>query len=243
MHDLAGLTVARCPECGRGFDPADHTTTLASAIPEWRRSLILKHGVRLAILLLVIVGFKTTAFPRPARLDDWRLWLWFGRPIGVMSLRHGDHTIYAHYWFGDELRREAYRADNHRLAWSIEDRGGHRYRLRALEADISSNALLSAFNSIKGSERFFGVRIGRPERAASVAPFAIEGDEVEVFSMLMRQFAFPITPFRLTESQRHVWTWDRERQRMVAIDVTAENASEFPVDDRDPTRVLIPKPR
>lgn len=243
QQDLGGLLTRRCPECGREFNPADPETTLGAPTPAWRRSLIMKHGVRMALLLAVILGFTTTVFPRPRLWNDWRLWLWFGQPIGVLNVRHGDHEIYAHYWFGEELRREAIRVDNGRLAWCVEDRGANRYRVRALEANIEARALRDAFNSIKGPERFFGVRLGQATRQASGAPFEIEGDEVEVFSRIMREFGYQLTPFRLRPDQRYVWTWDPLAQRMSPVDLTPESAEQFPLDDSNPDRVLIPKPR
>ncbi len=256
--------MVRCTECGQEFNPGDTSTTLDAPIPPWRRSPILKHGVRVAIVLLVIVGFKITAFPRPADWDDWRLWLWFGRPIGVMHMRTSgfstravgwqggpinlppfrlpDHDVYAHVWFGEETLVEAYRVDDQTLAWRVEDLGGNRYRLQALEAGIRSEMLLSAFNSIKGSERFFGVQVGRPERRVSAEPFTVEGDEVAVFSALVREFGFQLTPFRLSESQRYVWTWNPTLRRMIPADLTPETENEYTLDDRDTSRVLIPKP-
>ena len=76
MHDVSGLLMVRCTECGQEFNPGDTSTTLDAPIPPWRRSPILKHGVRVAAVLFIIVGFKFTVFPRPADWDDWRLWLW-----------------------------------------------------------------------------------------------------------------------------------------------------------------------
>ncbi len=271
VQDLSGLTCARCPECGRGFDPADPSTTLPTPVPEWRRSLILKHGVRLATVLLVIVGFYYTAFPRPAdwsawRLlpNDWRLWVWFGRPIGVMHIRTDgtkinadpwlngpldlapflspDHDVYAYVWFGNETRREAYRADIGTLAWRIEDLGANRYRMRVLEPGIRLEALLAGFNSIKGNGRFFGVRVGPPDRRVSAGPFSADGSEAAVFSSLVRHYGVRITPFRLTSDQTYVWTWDHVAGSMAPADIIPETAEDYPLDDSDPRRVLIPKP-
>lgn len=231
----------------------------------------MKHGVRLATILLVIVGFYYTAFPRPAdwsawRLlpNDWRLWVWFGRPIGVMHVRtdgtrvHADpwlngpldlapfrspdHDIYAYVWFGNETCREAFRADTGALAWRIEDLGENRYRMQVIEPGIRLESLLAGFNAIKGVGRFFGVRVGPADRRFSDSPFAADGDEATVFSSLVRQYGLRITPFRLTPDQSYVWTWDHVAGSMAPMNLFKEEAEEYPLDDSDSSRVLIPKP-
>ena len=49
-YSLANLTVHRCPECGRAFDPTDPTTFTSSS-----RRLRVWHG--LLIYLVTLIGF------------------------------------------------------------------------------------------------------------------------------------------------------------------------------------------
>lgn len=264
LHDVSGILAARCPECGLGFDPADVRTTLDRPVPAWRRSLIMKHGVRLAVVLLVVSGWMYNVLPRPYRWD-WRVWVWFGRLTGEVrwTTAGQDFTVVAwvkgpvlcfrvslpgqeareRYWFGRQTLCEGRRLDDGRVSWRLDEVGRHRYRLVVNEAGVDGQLLSGAFTRLKGPERFFGVRVTRPRRMASGGAFAVEGDEAAVFSELVRQFGLQIVPFRLSAGQTYVWSWDAEARKMVTVDITPENAERFVVDDSEPGRVLIPKGR
>lgn len=240
LYDISSLSEPRCPECGRDFNPHDPRSYLKKPIPAWRRTVIMAWGPWIALALLITSGFVYTVLPRPRSLFDWRLWLWLGKPTGVMHYSGTTHDVYSYYWLGDESRRESFRKSGGALAWRVVRTDERRYRVQVLEPDVRADSIMNAFNSIKG-DWYFGVSIGRADQALIPAPFEITGDEPTVLGFLASEFGLPIRPFRLTEGQAYVWTFDAERKAMVTIDVTAENAGEFPLNPQDPDRVLIPR--
>jgi hypothetical protein len=175
-------------------------------------------GVRALIALLVLAGFTYSVFPRPARLNDWRLWVWLGRPIGVLHIAGSTTDTYRRYWFGDETRRECIRRSDGEVVWRLRQMADHRYRVEVREPGVHSSALLSAFVGVKGRERMFGIVFDSPPDVANRRPFAAEGDEPAVLSALIREYGYTFRSFRLTPEQAYVWVWDEAAREMTTVD-------------------------
>lgn len=240
LYDLSSLTEPRCPECGRDFNPHDARTYVHRSIPAWRRVGIMRWGPRIALALLITSAFVYTVLPRPRRLTDWRLWVWFGQPVGVMYAEGTTHDLYGSIWFGRETRRESFRKSDGALSWRVVHLDEHRYRVDVREPGVRSEWIMAAFNSMK-ADWFFGVRIERAQKPLSTRPFEIEGDEPAVLGFLAREFEIPLRPFRLTGDQPYVWAYDPSCGEMATIDVTPELADFFPLTPQDPPRTLIPR--
>lgn len=228
MYELTRLTYPSCPECGTAFDPGDMATTLRAPIPHWKRSPIVRVGVRVALVLLVISAFVHTAFPRPVSLDDWRLWVWMHMWFGVRESVFDDVIVRQTFWAGHESAREVCERSSGDLRWRMRVWGGDRWTLTVKQAGVPWDAVVGAFNSMKG-DWFFGIHFrsgGEPR--VSKHPFEARGTMVGLLSAIMDHFEVEIQPFRLRPEQEYVWVFDEASRRMATVEVTPESLDIYP---------------
>lgn len=214
-YDLAGIdwTPATCPECGRAFDPADPSTTLPTPSPPMSGA-VHRFGVPLAVALLILTAAIHTVIPRPADLQDWRLWLWFGQRYGVQAGWTAGWPSKTSWWGGRRTAIRAYDGAG-KPVWEVTWSWPDRWTIQTHRPQVRWSDLSAAFNDIKPD--MFGVLIEPAASDAALEPFIVQGSKVEVFSSIVQMYGLETRPFLLRLDQPYVWVYDRDRRRMVAI--------------------------
>lgn len=273
-YDLTGIdwSPAACPECGREFDPRDHSTTKPEGELGRVRRVVGSYGPPIAIGLVLLAAFQSTILPRPADLRDWRLWKWLGGLYGVEmtpgSAYRGWGAPYpgaprgaVHWWGERPWRVEATTRDGTKR-WEIERIDERTWRVDVHEAGVPCQDLMASFTAIK--PEMFGVTIGPPGSMAIPGqgqfsysrsggpplpptfetPESKRGSTVDIFSWLVRESEVAVTPFMFKPDQRYVWVYDERLGRMVAVtpDEADERGIPISVDHRFLDRPIVPKP-
>ncbi len=171
-------------------------------------------AIPLVVVLLVITGFVHTVLPRPAELNDWRLWVWMDQKYGVevASISRGQGRV--HWWAGRITSVSAVDLRGDPL-WDVTWRWPDHWVVRAHRAGVRLRDLSWAFTNMK--REMFGVQIGPSTREATDGPLEFVGTKVDVFSEMVRYFGTEVSPFLLRANQPYVWLFDRELGRMVAV--------------------------
>lgn len=244
-YDLSAGEAARCPECGAPFDRSNPRTYARVPIAGWRRSRIIMAGFWLLVILAVVASLTHSILPRPTRIYDlrvwrwnWSLWVWLGEEFGVDRYATPRVQVERHVWFGRDSKFIATATSDGAILWSAERLGEHEYRVRAGAPGVKGRDVLGAFNSLK-APMFFGVGTEAPQFEVNSEPFEVQGDEVEVFSAIMRVYRFRLTPFRIRPDQTYVWTFDDESGLMTPLPLTPEIEAMTRLETRQGDRTLI----
>lgn len=237
QYELTGALVPSCPECGLIFDPADRLTTLSAPISEWRRSPLVRVGLRLAVVMLIVAGFVHTILPRPARLNDWRHWVWMNMSFGVREQYLGSNLLRQHMW-ADRPYRTLVEAPG-RTLWEIRVSSGE-WKLRVHEPGVAYMDLVFVFNMMKREK--FGILFTGADRALSSSPLECVGDQVAIMSLLIDHYGLRFDSFRLSNEQSYAWVYDKDKRSLVSVPIGRENIDQFPVRMEGGDRPMVVAP-
>lgn len=238
-YELTGIAAGEdppcCPECGRAFDPANPRSVASTAEQPFFSTLNPRVAAVVILAGLVVLAITRSWLPRPVtdplRSNGWRLWEWFNQPYGVEVVDSASggttqHEVHVRWWAGDIRRVTAVSdaADTRGvLIWSLR-RDTDSWTLDMPRPDLTDcSRLIYFFNTLRSDDELFGIRIldmGVQPAAESVR---VEGDQTEVFSLMVNTFGITLEPMESTGGQ--VWAWDPEDRQLVRMSTSEWAAS------------------
>jgi hypothetical protein len=240
-YELSGLAISRCPECGRGFDPADHTTTAG----EPARARLRRRERRAVLALLIVLGLvmavRYTLVPVPNLRFGWRQWIWLSERYGVESYWTGNGFIEVWRWADRAylVREHAHLSETPLWELRVDDRDQWMFELNSPATEWKS--VLSGFNLMK--DDMFGVQFEDQSPPAPVQPFEISGSKVDVLSAFVKNFGLRVNTMMIRSDKPYVWVYDRASERLRAMEVPESEQEWFRASSDLAGRELVPPDR
>ncbi len=225
LYDLGGQlgSEPRCPECGRGFDPGDRTTTLDVPRHPTKRLLSVAAWTTL-VTLLVYAGMAYNVIPRPLGIDEWRVWLWMDKAYGLERSGPGSGTrmVDQYWWNGRVSRVESWErqtpATPRTLRWRVKRVGPDEFELQVPATGVEHGEVRWGLNTVCLDE-FLGVNLQPGPVVANDAAFTVRGTKAQVLSEVVSRYQILVVPFLESEAQTHVWVFDHQTQQMERVTV------------------------
>ncbi len=236
----AGTSLSlRCPECGRGYRPADARSWQTLPRTPAMQFLFGRGGAWFVAGIMVALAFWQTWLPRPDAFDislppsmqSWTMWRWFGMRFGREVDRLRNPSIAVWYVADSPTSITAY-DDTGEATWDITQLEGGRVRVRLLQPGLTPQQLIGWLASLQSwpRERF---NLARPNNRLRVSAGTgeFEGTWQELLPAMLAHFNRRLVPVLVSSEQDMVVAIDPATGLGALVPVEQARALGFAVRD------------
>lgn len=200
-----------CPECGRGFDPADPRTWQPLPRSRFAQFVFGKGGATIVAALLIGVGISQTWIPRPRAVDftlprsmrSWTMWHWFSMAFGSDTFLVSGRRMTLRYFAG---RVSSVTSHDPRGGETVRvtDLGDGRARVRTLYGGVDHREVIAAVRQLQEwpDQPWFFAPKGR---TLSYAPSEFEGTWSELIPAIAGHYRLRLLPMLTDEAAPELW--------------------------------------